>query len=118
LAKISNGFAAPFFHFSYAMTINRNESRRLIILTFEFLAKYQSLPDGRPLVLSLYCRVKKSFWLPHSLAVVDDQSGAYGVLEAADDCFKERGPSFPSTSTSPSPRQHNFLPIRSSQSTT
>lgn len=67
-----------------------------MILTFEFLAKYQSLPDDRPLVLlSLYCRVKKSFWLPHSLTVVDDQSGAYGVLEAADDCFKGKRAFFP-----------------------
>lgn len=33
-----------------------------MMLTFEFLAKYQSLPDGRPLVLlSLYSRVKKFF---------------------------------------------------------
>ncbi len=57
-----------------------------MMLTFGFLAKCQSLPDGRPLVL--YSRVKKSFRLPHSLTVVDDQSGAYGVLEAADVCFK------------------------------
>jgi hypothetical protein len=73
----------------------------MMMLTFDF---WHNTISARPVVrwfsfLCTYSRVKKSFWLPHSLTVVDTRVAPMACSRLQMIALKERGPSFPSNST-------------------
>jgi hypothetical protein len=71
-----------------------------MMLTFDF---WHNTISARPVVrwfsfLCTYSRVKKSFWLPHSLRVVDTRVAPMACSRLQMIALKQRGPSFPSNS--------------------